>query len=557
MDLSNIFSLLGGLALFLYGMTMMSNGLEVAAGNRLKLILEKLTANRFVGVGVGAIITAIIQSSSATTVMVIGFVNAGLMTLKSAVWIIMGANIGTTITGQLIALDITKYAPIMAFIGVAMIAFFKLPKFHAYGTILAGLGILFMGMGMMSLAMSPLREIPEFVNLMTKFENPFLGIVAGALFTAIIQSSSASIGILQAFAASGVVTLPSVIFILFGQNIGTCITAVLASLGLDRNAKRATIIHLSFNIIGTILFVVITLLTPFEQWMMAITPNNVLAQIANTHTVFNVVTTLILLPFGAQVANFAYRILPDAPVKESTQILHHLDFNIFNNDYRIGSTTIVNTQLFREIQHMLSLVHQNVQNTFHLMTHYSDNDYQHISDTEEMIDKINKEIIRYTTVALSNELPQNGAEAIGLYLKISSDIERIGDHLMNISEYTKSMSTQQQQFSPDAINELQQMEESIQTILTSLEISDFSEFEGLLPKINQLENRIDSQYEQFGANQLIRLKEKQCSIENSIVYSKILTDFERIGDHSLNIAENFTEIQANILEMRLLHETIS
>ena len=243
MKITDFFSLLGGLALFLYGMQMMSNGLEAAAGNRMKQILEKLTANRFLGVLVGAGITAVIQSSSATTVMVVGFVNSGMMTLKQAVWIIMGANIGTTITGQLIALDIGALAPLFAFCGVAAIVFVKKQQVHHYGLIVAGLGILFIGMEMMSGAMMPLRESEAFVSLMTKFSNPVLGILAGMIFTALIQSSSASVGILQALASSGLIGLPNAVFVLFGQNIGTCITAVLAAIGTSRNAKRTTVIH--------------------------------------------------------------------------------------------------------------------------------------------------------------------------------------------------------------------------------------------------------------------------------------------------------------------------
>ncbi|MEG0688558.1 MAG: Na/Pi symporter, partial [Hungatella sp.] len=244
MSIALCLELLGGLALFLYGMQMMSTNLEAAAGNRMKDILERLTANRFLGVMVGAAITAIIQSSSATTVMVVGFVNAGLMNLNQAVWLIMGANIGTTITGQLIALDVGFYAPLIAFAGVVMVLFIKNKKIQNIGGIIAGLGVLFIGMGMMSNAMLPLRDSQTFVNLMTKFSNPLLGILAGAAFTAVIQSSSASVGILQALAMSGLIGLDGAVFVLFGQNIGTCITAVLAAIGTSRNAKRTTIIHL-------------------------------------------------------------------------------------------------------------------------------------------------------------------------------------------------------------------------------------------------------------------------------------------------------------------------
>ncbi len=247
-----LLGLLGGLALFLYGMQMMSTNLEAAAGNKMKQILERLTSNRFLGVLVGAVITALIQSSSATTVMVVGFVNSGLMTLNQAVWVIMGANIGTTITGQLIALDVGALAPLIAFVGVAILVFVKNKKIQHIAGIVAGIGVLFIGMDMMSSAMSPLREEPQFVEMMTKFSNPLLGILVGAGFTALIQSSSASVGILQALAMSGVIDLHSAVFVLFGQNIGTCITAVLASIGTTRNAKRATAIHLLFNLIGTV-----------------------------------------------------------------------------------------------------------------------------------------------------------------------------------------------------------------------------------------------------------------------------------------------------------------
>lgn len=292
-------------------MQMMSTGLEAAAGNRMKSILEKLTSNRVKGVLVGAAITAVIQSSSATTVMVVGFVNSGLMTLKQAVWVIMGANIGTTITGQLIALDIGAIAPLFAIAGVGAIMFIKSER-YIISAVFCRTWYSFMGMDMMGAAMSPLKESEAFISLMTKFDNPLLGILVGALFTAVIQSSSASVGILQALASTGMIPLSSAVFVLFGQNIGTCITAVLASIGMKVNAKRTTVIHLLFNIIGTVLFTVICLVTPYVTWIEAMTPGDPVAQIANAHTVFNIVTTLLLLPFGTHMANIAVRILPDS-----------------------------------------------------------------------------------------------------------------------------------------------------------------------------------------------------------------------------------------------------
>ena len=290
MTFEHVLSLLGGLGLFLYGMHMMSNGLENAAGDRMKSILEKLTSNRILGVLVGALITCVIQSSSATTVMVVGFVNSNLMTLQQAVWIIMGANIGTTITGQLVALNVGELAPIMTIIGVVMITFMKNKKINNIGEIIAGLGVLFIGMGMMSDAMYPLRSEPWFIDAITKISNPFLAVLLGAGFTALIQSSSASVGILQTLALSGLIPLSSSIYIIFGQNIGTCITAVLASLSASRNAKRTTIIHLSFNLIGTAIFMLSIQFIPFVDLMVNFTDNPA-AQIANTHTIFNITTS--------------------------------------------------------------------------------------------------------------------------------------------------------------------------------------------------------------------------------------------------------------------------
>ena len=357
MELTDIFSLLGGLALFLYGMQMMSNGLEAAAGNRMKKILEKLTSNRFLGVLVGAGITAVIQSSSATTVMVVGFVNSGMMTLQQAVWIIMGANIGTTITGQLIALDIGVLAPLIAFIGVACIVFVKKEKVQYYGMIVAGLGVLFIGMDMMSAAMMPLRDSEMFVNMVASFSNPLLGILAGAVFTAIIQSSSASVGILQALAMSGIVDLSHAVYVLFGQNIGTCITAVLAAIGTSRNAKRTTIIHLSFNIIGTIVFTIVCMTTPLTTLVASWTPTNVSGQIANMHTLFNVVTTLLLLPFGTKLVALAQHILPEH--KEDYQYIQHLEFIHKENlgkdgqNRQIGTSAIILNDIRSELGRMM------------------------------------------------------------------------------------------------------------------------------------------------------------------------------------------------------------
>lgn len=554
MELSDVFTLLGGLALFLYGMHMMSSGLESAAGSKMKSILERLTSNRIVAVLVGALITAVIQSSSATTVMLVGFVNAGLMTLNSAVWVIMGANIGTTITGQLIALDIVAYAPLIAFAGVVMITFFKSKKLDAYGTIIAGLGVLFMGMDLMSGAMEPLRDSPEFVNLVTNFQNPLIGILVGAGFTALIQSSSASVGILQALAISGVVTLPTAIYVLFGQNIGTCITAVLASIGTNRNAKRTTVIHLSFNIIGTIIFVIITFLTPFEQFVMSLTPTNPAAQIANTHTIFNVVTTLILLPIGSKLVDLSYLILPEKPGFEDKLETRYLNMKIFDNDFHIGTSAIVMTELFKEMENMLTYVVRNVKRSFELISHYDEKVHDALIKDEEYIDYLNKEIIKYTTRAISIEYSESDSKRIGLFLKASGDLERIGDHAINISRRAEKLHKEGRHFSDVALSEIEQMKDLTSKLLDLLVIEDGQDISTLVDDVENFENQIDQANRQFALEQLVRLRDHTCTPENSAFFTETLTDFERIGDHGLNIAKSFSDI---LNHLRILKQAVT
>ena len=552
MKLTNLFSMLGGLALFLYGINMMSNGLEMAAGDKMKTILEKLTSNRILGVLVGALVTAIIQSSSATTVMVVGFVNSGLMSLTSAVWVIMGANIGTTITGQLIAIDITAIAPLIAFIGVAMIVFFKSQKLDAIGGVIGGLGILFIGMETMSNAMVPLRTMPEFVGLISKFQNPFIGILVGALFTALIQSSSASVGILQALAKSGVMTLSSSIYVLFGQNIGTCITSVLASIGTSKNAKRTTIIHLSFYIIGTVLFVTISMLFPFADLVQSLTPSNVAAQIANVHTIFNVTTTLLLLPIGTKLVDLACRILPDSEEDQQDMQLKYLDFSIFDNDYHIGTSAIANTQLFNETQHMLNVANHNVKRAFELLDHYDEEKYIRLQKDEEYINYLNQQVINFTTAVISHEFQAESSQSIVLFLKLSSDLERIGDHAMNIAARAQKLAKDDTHFSEDALKEIGIMESLCNNILDELIIMDYDEFKYIVDKVDVMEDNIDKTQHQFAVNQLIRLKEKKCTTENSVIYTKILTDFERIGDHGLNIAESLYHIRKIMKQLKMI-----
>ena len=540
MGISDILSLLGGLALFLYGMQMMSNGLEAAAGNKMKQILEKLTSNRFKAVLVGAAITAVIQSSSATTVMVVGFVNSGLMTLNQAVWIIMGANIGTTITGQLIALDMGAIAPLIAFLGVACIMFMKSERARHIAGIFAGLGVLFIGMDMMSASMAPLRDSEMFMNFMTNFSNPLVGILVGAVFTAVIQSSSASVGILQALAATGMIPLSSAVYVLFGQNIGTCITAVLASIGTKTNAKRTTVIHLSFNIIGTTIFTILCMVTPFVSWMEAFNTDPV-AQIANTHTVFNIVTTLLLLPFGNILAEFATKILPENE-KEDETVQKLLYIRPFESHYPVGHTAVVLSQIEGEVGRMLEKVKKNVAQSYDAVIAGKTDALEEIENREDYIDYLNGEIARYIVGLMSVEMSEQDSRSINSYYMMISNIERIGDHAMNVAEYTKFMKKWDVKLTDEAKEEVEKMKEiSVQT-LEALDFTDLAQAEEILQKVSDGEKAIDDMQKKYLKQQIKRAKKGDCKAEAGIMFSELLTDFERIGDYALNVAQLYKEM---------------
>lgn len=542
MSITNFLSLLGGLALFLYGMQMMSNGLEAAAGDRMKEILEKLTSNRILGVLVGAGITAVIQSSSATTVMVVGFVNAGMMNLQQAVWIIMGANIGTTITGQLIALDIGAIAPLIAFIGVAMVVFLKKPMVHHVGTIFAGLGVLFIGMEMMSTAMLPLREEPAFIELMTSFSNPLLGILAGALFTAIIQSSSASVGILQALARSGLIGLDGAVYVLFGQNIGTCITAVLASIGTGREAKQTTVIHLTFNLIGTAIFTTVCVLTAHTAFSLtdlvaSWTPGSPDAQIANMHTMFNVVTTLILLPFGTYLAAFAQKVLPYKEEKTS-EVLQYLK-PLPSSTRSLGTSAISVQQVDEEINHMLSLAYENVEQGFGQLLKYDKKIGEEILKREETVDTLNREIADYITNALSMELNNDTSAALSIYYHQITDIERISDYAVKMENYSKDrLQARLNEEERDTISSMHSMCMEMYDALHDIQKSE------------TLRRQSEDVCVNLRKRQMQRMKEKSISSEISMMFSQLLTDFERINGHALNIAEDY-EIISRCVQLQI------
>lgn len=540
MDILEFLGLFGGLALFLHGMQMMSSGLEAAAGNRMKNILERLTANRFMGILLGTLITTAVQSSSATTVMVVGFVNAGIMSLNQAVWVIMGANVGKTTTGLLIALDVGALAPLVAFIGVFMMVFLKKPNLQHIGQLMAGLGVLFIGMDMMSAAMEPLREVPAFVNMMATLSNPILGILFGALFTALIQSSAASLGILQTLAAAGVVGLSGSVYILFGLNIGTCITAVLASFGASREAQRTTCIHVLFNVIGTAIFSIAVTLFPLTQWIES-TVSSPMAQLAAMHVIFNLATTVLLIPFGNGLARLATRILPDTPAaaeerEDGMRLAYLTPLSAGGKDGGLGVSVIVVDQLRNELHRMLEMARQNVDASFRAVLEKDLVPLERVDQREQYIDYLNKEISRYISHLIAIETNERGSKVVSSLFAISGNIERIGDHADNLAGYTRMLVAEDISFSPFAQEEVRQMRDISIRAVSALLSSDAGSTEWLT-QVAQMEQKIDDMTADFRRDQLVRMRDGTCSDEACILYSELLTDFERIGDHVLNIAQ--------------------
>ncbi len=539
MTTEHILSLFGGLALFLYGMHMMSNGLEEAAGDKMKQILEKLTSNRFLGVIVGALITAVIQSSSATTVMVVGFVNSGLMTLQQAVWIIMGANIGTTITGQLVALNVSEMAPILAMIGVVLVTFISNRKANSLGEILAGLGVLFIGMSMMSDAMYPLRQEPLFIEFMTTISNPFIAVMFGAGFTALIQSSSASVGILQTIANSGLIPLSSSIYIIFGQNIGTCITAVLAALSAKRAAKRTTIIHLSFNLIGTIVFMTLIQLVPFVDWMTALTSNPA-AQIANTHTIFNITTSLLLIPFGTYLAKLAETILPVLPDENENEITL-----AFIDETNFANTAIAMSNLRKEANVMLLMAEENLIQAIGRMTGEKFS-FEEIDQREDTINGINHKVAEYMSKVSLLQMNQHESDICNALYKSFSDIERVGDHAFNIAEYSRMMDKK----SLDQImsTQIHQLKNLLIETINILIHEDILQVESKGKRIEEIEQQIDDLTAEYRQMQIERLIQKEVDAKDCITFSQMMTDIERISDHLLNIMEEYRSVHISLTQ---------
>ncbi|MBP1890002.1 phosphate:Na+ symporter [Clostridium moniliforme] len=524
-----IITLMGGLGLFLYGMKLMGDGLENAAGEGLKKILEKVTSNPIVAVLVGAAVTAVIQSSSATTVMVVGFVNAGLMNLAQAAGIIMGANIGTTITAQLVAFKLDDVAPIFVFIGATMVMVAKVKKRREIGNIILGFGILFTGMGMMSDAMKPLAASPMFEHLvMSISDNMFIGIVAGAAITAILQSSSATTGILIALATAGAIDISAALPILFGCNIGTCITAMLASVGTNKTAHKAAFLHLIFNVGGTVMF--IPFLGMLGQLVQYMSPGDVERQIANSHTVFNIANTIVLLPLRNYLILIVNKLVPGEDEIEKVGPK-------YIDDRLLETPVIAAGQVIKETIRMANKAEQNLELSMKAFMEQDEALIKKVYDNEEIINVLEEAITTYLVKLSKCELSDKESSIVSSTFHIVTDIERIGDHAENIADLAVQKSNKKLQYSQDAVDELYEIYNytkiALQLAIESYENRDVNK----ASSINSVEERIDVSQKNYRDKHIKRLYDGKCNAYAGTIFLDLISNFERIGDHATNIAE--------------------
>ncbi len=534
MSIAMIFLLLGGLGMFLYGMKMMSDGLENVAGDKMRHTLEMLTTNRFAAVGVGAGVTAVVQSSSATTVMVVGFVNAGLMTLLQATGVIMGANIGTTITAQLIAFKLSDIAPFILFIGMFMTVFVKKRMLSRVGEIILGFGILFVGLDLMSRSMVPMRSHAGFQALLTNFNNPLVGILIGALFTAIIQSSSASVGILQALAATGLIGLDGAVFVILGQNIGTCVTAILAAIGTNTNSKRAAGVHLMFNIIGSLIYLPVLMLFPgIVTWMESLSVGDVSRQIANFHTLFNITATILLFPFAKLMVKFITKIIKE---KHESELIEK---KLVYLDKRIAQTPVIAlTQTLKELTRMGKIVYDNFKLSTEAFFEKDEQKVQKISEVEKTIDYLTNQITHYLIEFKGMELSESDLKILGSLHHVVIDLERIGDLAENISQYAVAIADRRASLSPEGQAELRTMsEKALETLRTSLDVFQKRDTKRL-DTVAAMEQEVDEMKKNYINNHIARLQEKCCDSQAGVIFTNMVAALERIADHANNIANS-------------------
>lgn len=558
MNLFDVLTLIGGLSLFLFGMNIMGQALERKAGNKLKDLLAKMTNSKFKGFLTGLVITAVIQSSSATTVMVVGFVNSGLMTLRQAINVIMGANIGTTITSWILSLgDIdgssilitllkpTSFTPILALVGIIFYMFLKDDSKKDIGSILLGFATLMFGMDTMSNAVSGLANVPGFSNLFILFTNPLLGVLVGAVLTAIIQSSSASVGILQALSSTGQVTYGAAVPIIMGQNIGTCVTCLLSSIGTNKNARRAAVVHLLFNTIGTVVILTLFCIIKTFVYIPLLSEQASMFGIALTHSIFNVLFVMILLPMSALLEKLALRIIPDDKIKEKYD---ELDTRLF------VTPTLALAQAKSSLSDMADTSRKAITMALKSVNNYSDKLYEDILKQEDKNDRYEDKIGTYLVdLSSKNNLSESESKEVSKMLKIIGDLERIADHAINIGQASRELRDKNLSLSEDAIKEMDNMlnavKECVDLSLLAFEKDDLA----IALKVPPLEEVIDELKAKLRANHIDRVKRRQCSIEAGFIWSDLLTNLERVGDHCNNIA---TEIIDDLnYDNRYFHKT--
>lgn len=535
-------SLIGGLGMFLYGMNVMGDGLQKAAGEKLKKIIEMLTTNKIMGVLVGTLVTAIIQSSSATTVMTIGFVNAGIMSLQQAVGVIMGANVGTTVTAQLVSFNIEKYAPIAIGIGMAFWFFTKKRNVKNISEILIGFGILFVGMNFMKAAAAPVSEMPQVHDAMLYLsKNPVLGILAGFVITGTIQSSSASIGILIVLASQGLLPITAALPVLYGDNIGTCVTSLLSTVGASRNARRAAIMHLCFNVIGTLLFIIV-LSKPIVALVTSIDPTNVPRQIANAHTLFNVVNVIVLLPFSSYLVKLATKLVPYTEDED----LENIHTTKFLDERILETPSIALSNTVDEVIRMASRSTRALDSAYDAVKTFSHEKREKTFEYEKMINTLQLDITNFLFALSNRNLSDLERIKADVLFHIVNDIERVGDHADNIAEISQFMEDKKVKFTDDATKELDTLFElaskNFYDSITALKTSDFE----LAATITDREREINILEQNARNSHMVRLRSGTCSVEAGIYFLDIISNLERISDHSINITEELGRMSGHV-----------
>ncbi len=533
-----VLGLIGGLGLFLYGMTLMSDSLEKAAGAKLRGVLELFTKNRYVGIIVGVVFTAIIQSSSAATVMVVSFVNAGLMTLYQAIGVIYGANIGTTVTSQLVSFNLSQYAPVFIMAGVLMLMIFKNPTVKKAGEVVIGFGILFLGISTMSSSMSALKELPAIQNLFMSLDNRFFALLLGLVITAIVQSSSVTVSIVLLLAQQGLLPLKICFFIILGCNIGACMSAMLASLSGKKNAKRAALIHLLFNIIGSIIMAVILLIGSnwIEALIMHISGGNLGRCVANTHTIFKVFQVIILMPFMSWIVKLTYLIVPG----EDNDVEDEYEMKYIGDGDRLSSATAI-PQVCSEISHMGEIAIGNLEKALDALLTKDDKAAKEVFEVEKRIDYMNKEITDYLVKANQISLPVGDRKKLGALFHVVSDIERVGDHAENIAEDVEKLIDMKEDINGMAGDEIRRMQEMTVKIL-HLSMDMFNlEDDSHLQEILDLENAIDAKERELQDLHVKCLTTGECSAQVGMMFSDLASNLERVADHATNIAFSILE----------------